>query len=67
MDGNRKLRGKIIEVFGSCGAFAEAMGMTPNTLSFKLSRKFPWKKPQMEKACKLLGLKFPEDVKDYFD
>ena len=45
--------------------FAEAMGVHVATLSLKLNEKSPWKMPQIEKACSLLGLKIPDDL-DYF-
>lgn len=36
-----KLRGRIIEMFGSQEAFAEAVGQTPTTISYKLNGKKP--------------------------
>ena len=52
----RKLRGKIIEVFGEYGAFAEAMGFSRQTLSNKLSRNTDFSIKQITKACALLGI-----------
>lgn len=60
-----KLREKIKEVFGDMESFAEAMDMHVTTLSLKLNEKSPWKMPQIEKACSLLGLNIPDDL-DYF-
>ena len=36
-----KLRGRIIEMFGSQEAFAEKVGQTPTTVSYKLNNKKP--------------------------
>ena len=33
-----KLRGRIIEIYGTMGRFADEIGMTPTGLSIKLSR-----------------------------
>lgn len=38
-----KLKGKIVEFFGSQYRFAEAMGMSERTLSLKLNGNVPWK------------------------
>jgi transcriptional regulator with XRE-family HTH domain len=60
-----KLKGKITEVFGTQGAFAEAMGMDRATLSAKLNNKTPWKDEEIEKACELLHIPI-EQVHEYF-
>lgn len=60
-----KLRGKIREVFGTNEAFAEAMEMDTSSLSAKLNNKSPWKREEIEKACRLLGIPI-EDVYLYF-
>lgn len=51
----RKLLGKIIEVFGTRKAFAAAMGMSERTLTQKLNGVWTWKQPEMFKAVSLLG------------
>lgn len=60
-----KLRGKIKEVFGSQGRFAEAMGMNASTLSAKLNGKSEWTRQEIETACRLLNIPAVE-VSDYF-
>ena len=60
-----KLRGKIREVFGTNEAFAKAMEMDYSSLSAKLNNKSPWKREEIEKACKLLHIPI-EDVYLYF-
>lgn len=60
-----KLREKIREVFGSIEKFAVAIDLDKSTLSAKLNGKSPWTMPQIEKACKLLGLTIPQNL-DYF-
>lgn len=50
-----KLKGKIIEVFGSQKKFARAMKMSERTLSLKLRGLVPWTQPEMFRAVQLLG------------
>lgn len=60
-----KLRGKIIEKFGSQMSFAKAMDISERTLSLKMSGKRTWKQPEICLAINLLGLS-NEDISDYF-
>ena len=60
-----KLNGKIIEVYGTRGAFAEAMEISDRTLSLKLNNLTSWKQPEITKACKLLKLE-QDEIQDYF-
>lgn len=60
-----KLRGRIIEVFGTNAVFAKAMDIDPSSLSAKLTNKSPWKREEIEKACELLGIPI-EQVHLYF-
>lgn len=60
-----KLRGKIVEVFGSQRKFAKAMGWSERTLSLKLNGVRSWKQPDICKAIRLLHLK-ESDIPIYF-
>lgn len=60
-----KLKGRIIEVFGSQSEFAKAMDWSERTLSLKLSGKVPWKQPDILKAISLLNLS-ELDIQEYF-
>ena len=60
-----KLRGRIVERFGSQQKFAEAMGMSERTLSLKINGKRSWKQPEILEVVKKLGLT-EEDIQDYF-
>ena len=60
-----KLRGRIVEKFGSQSSFAEAFGCSERTLSMKMTGKISWKQSEMIKALSLLGLS-DEDVQEYF-
>ena len=60
-----KLKGRIIEVFGTQLAFAVAMDIHPSSLTAKLKNKTPWKREEIEKACELLSIPF-EQVHLYF-
>ena len=61
----RKLRGKIREVFGTEERFAEKLGFSSVTLSFKLNSKSEWTQKEINKACTLLGLS-RYDIPAYF-
>ena len=50
----RKLKGKIIEVFGSQKKFATAMGLSERTVSLKMQGVTPWTQLEMFKAVGLL-------------
>ena len=60
-----KLKGKIKEMYNTQIAFAEAMGMSAQLLSFKLNNKTNWKREEIETACALLSIPI-EDVYIYF-
>lgn len=60
-----KLRGRITEKFGLEIRFAEAMGMSPRTLSLKLNGVREFKPSEIVKALELLELQ-TEDVGLYF-
>ena len=61
----RKLRGRIIEKYGSQSDFAKAFGCSDRTLSLKMNGKRPWKQTEILSAIKLLELS-EEDIQDYF-
>lgn len=54
--GTRKLQAKIVEVYGTRAAFAEAMGMSKAVLSQRLNGGAEWKIPEIVKACELLHI-----------
>ncbi len=60
-----KLREKIKNVFGTIGAFADAMGLDRSTISKKLNSVVPWDQVEMEKSCKILDLP-TENIPDLF-
>lgn len=60
-----KLKGRIIEKFGTQGSFAKAMGMSERTLSLKLDNQVDWKQSEIVKACELLEIP-KEEIVDYF-
>lgn len=55
-----KLRGRIVEKFGSQSAFAVAMGWRDALLSAKLNNKSEWAFQEAMKACDLLGIPLDE-------
>ena len=60
-----KLKGRIIEKFGTQYKFAEAMEWSERTLCLKLSSSRSWKQADICKAISLLDLK-EEDIPTYF-
>lgn len=55
-----KLRGRIVEKFGSQGAFAAAMDWREALLSAKLNNKSKWEFSDVMKACGLLEIPLSE-------
>ena len=60
-----KLRGKIVEIYGSQIEFAKAMKWSEKTLSLKLNGKVTWKQTDIMTAVQILGLS-ESDIQDYF-
>lgn len=60
-----KLRERIKAVFGTIGAFADAMGKDRSSISGKLNGVTPWTSADIENACKLLDIAI-EEVSEYF-
>lgn len=52
----QRLKGKIVEVFKTQGAFAEAMDMNITSLNQRLNGAVEWKTPEIVKACNLLSI-----------
>lgn len=50
----RKLRGRIIEIFGSVEKFAKEAKMTATTIGRKLSGKSSWTQDEIVLSCDLL-------------
>lgn len=55
-----KLRGKIVEMFRTQSAFADAMGMNKATLNGKLNNRSQWTADEITKACELLNIPLSE-------
>ena len=60
-----KLREKIKNVFGTIGAFADALDLDRSTISKKLNSVVPWDQVEIEKSCKLLGIP-ADNIPEYF-
>ena len=60
-----KLKGKIVEKFGTQGAFAKALGLSQRSLSFKLQGKVFFRQDEIDKSINLLGIE-PADINKYF-
>lgn len=60
-----KLRGKIIEVFGSQREFAKELGMTEQSVTAKLNMRTDFSQGDIIKWCELLGIAH-EDINEYF-
>ena len=46
-----KLRGRIVEKFGTLGAFSRAMGWSERTNGLKLNGAVEWNQSEIVKAC----------------
>lgn len=60
-----KLRGRIVEVYGTICNFSKKMEMSPNRMGRLLKNDSEWNSTEIVKACKLLDIKMV-DIKDYF-
>lgn len=60
-----KLRGKIVEVFGSQAKFAKALGVSDRTVSLKLNNERGWTQEEINKSMKLFDEPSGK-IKDYF-
>lgn len=61
----RRLKGRIVEIFGSAGRFAEAMGMSRQMLSSRLKGRTPFTVQEIWYARGLLQIP-KEDVYEFF-
>ena len=57
-----KLSGRIKEKFKTQERFAEAMNMSPRSISLKLNNKREWKQNEIDKACELLEIPTSEMI-----
>ena len=60
-----KLRGRIVEKFGTQQAFAKALGISARTLSLKMNNRIPFGQDEIDKIITLLQ-DTPQDIKAYF-
>ena len=60
-----KLRGRIVEIFGSQTEFSKAIKISERSLSLKMKGKVSWKQSEIVKAINLLGLE-KNDIAEYF-
>lgn len=60
-----KLRGLIVEKYGSIEAFAKAVNLSSVTVSKYLNNKVPWKQTNINEAVRALDIP-PEDISLYF-
>ncbi len=61
----KKLKGRIVEKYGTRRAFADAIGISENWLSDKLTGKVALKQTDIELWVNLLGIDRNE-INDYF-
>lgn len=60
-----KLRGAIIEKFGSQSAFARKIKLSERSLSNKLNGNVGWKQPEITRVCDILGIS-EDKIPQYF-
>ena len=61
----RKLRGQIVEVYGTMSSFAKEMGYSERTISLKINGKVDFSQSDIVKMVSLLGLR-DKDIPIYF-
>lgn len=61
----KKLRGRIVEMFGKQEAFARALGLSPRSLSLKLNNERYFKPCEISRSIELLNL-CTTDIPEYF-
>ena len=57
-----KLLGRIVEIFGTRGAFGKSMGWSDRTTSLKLNGKVDWKQDEIEAACQAFRAVHPDCI-----
>jgi hypothetical protein len=62
----RKLRGRIVEKFGTQGKFAEAVKLSENSLSKKLNCKVPLTQEEIRLWSELLDIKQSQYAEYFF-
>lgn len=60
-----KLRGRIVEKYGSLESFSSAVDLSVNTVSKYLNNKVPWKQTNINAAVRALDIQ-PEEISVYF-
>lgn len=60
-----KLRGRIVEKYGSCDRFAQAMGRSKGWIHYRLSNVVAWRSEEIREAAALLDIA-PEEIHLYF-
>ena len=61
----RKLRGRIVEKYGSIRVFAEAVGISEVSVSKKMNGRAGFSQKDIENWCDLLEIN-REEIPDYF-
>lgn len=60
-----KLRGRIVEKYGTLDAFADAVNLSNHTVSKYMNNKIPWKQTNINEAVRALDIP-PEEISAYF-
>lgn len=63
----RKLRGRIVEKFGTIKAFSDEIGLTSTSASLKLNGKTAFDAPTMERWCNALEIPIEQAGLYFFD
>ena len=60
-----KLRGRIVEKFGTLENFSKEVQISNHTISKYMNNKIPWKQTNISKAVQVLEIP-PEEIPSYF-
>lgn len=61
----RKLKGRIVEVYGTQGAFADAIGLSENSVSRKINGVVSFSREDILRWCDMLNID-REHIGEYF-
>lgn len=62
-----RLKGRVVEKFGTVGNFADAIGITRETMSKRFHNKSYWRQDEIIKAIGLLDIPASEIDSYFFD
>lgn len=63
---NHNLRGRIVTMYGTIGAFAKEIGWSPRKVSYIVNKKQEPTGKEIERMAEALKIEIPDDVRNIF-